>query len=365
MGKHLQNILQKAGLLNVAQKAYLKWMTVKAEAELLFVLPLLNKSGVLRRFYFAFFSSTFSAEMRQYINGRYFYLQRSKGPVFNESLLRRNIHRLEKGIMAEERKKVFGLDFIGETVRQFSASVAQNTSAEVNDWAFDILNEYFKIVDKVPVIKRAYDDFKGVVYSKNNPNQSKLPYVKLHPRAEAFDHFQELLSIRKSVRSFVPDSIPSREHVEKAVRLASTAPSSCNRQPFRFVVLEDKQSVVGVSKLAGGARSFAEGIPALAIVVGSTSVSPSPGDRHLMYIDGSLASMNFMLALESMGISSCPINWPDIKKSEKALRKIVALEKFERPVMLIAMGEAAETGLVACSVRKEVSELLQFHVPEK
>lgn len=365
MGKQLQNILQRAGLLNLARKAYLKWMGLREVAELLAVLPILKRSGLLRRVYFAFFSSTFSAEMRQYIHGRYFYLKRSRGPVFNESLLRRNTHRLEKGLMAEDRKQVFGLDFIGQTVSQFSASVAQTGSSELNDWVFDILNEYFRIVGESPVVQDAYQYFRKVVYTKNLPDQSKLPFVKSSSDPDAFSHFQKLLNIRKSVRSFVPGSNPSRDQLQKAVRMAATAPSSCNRQPFRFVVLEDKKSVVAVSKLAGGARSFAEGIPSLAIVVGSTSVSPSPGDRHLMYIDGSLASMNFMLALESMGVSSCPINWPDNKKPEKALRKIVALEKFERPVMLIAMGQAAETGLVACSVRKGVTELLEFHQPKE
>ncbi|WP_010662398.1 nitroreductase family protein [Marinilabilia salmonicolor] len=365
MGKQLQNILQKAGLLGHARKAYLKWMDLREVAELLVVLPILKKSGLLRRFYFAFFSSTFSAEMRQYIHGRYFYLKRSRGPVFNESLLRRNVHRLEKGLMAEERKPVFGLDFIGQTVQQFSASVAEAGPSDLNDWAFDILNEYFKIVGESPVIHDACQYFSSVVYTKSLPGQSKLPFVKLPPDADAFTHFQKLLNIRKSVRSFVPGSNPSRDQIQQGVRMAATAPSSCNRQPFRFIVLEDRESVVAVSKLAGGARSFAEGIPSLAVVVGSTSVSPSPGDRHLMYIDGSLASMNFMLALESMGVSSCPINWPDNKTPEKALRKIVALEKFERPVMLIAMGQAAGTGLVACSVRKGVPELLEFHQPKE
>lgn len=363
MGKQLQNILQKAGLLSFARKAFLQWMDLREGIELLAVLPILRKSGLLRRFYFAFFSSTFSAEMRQYIYGRYYYLKRSRGPVFNESLLRRNVHRLEKGLMAQERKPVFGLDFIGQTVQQFEASVTQNGSSKLNDWAFDILNEYFNIVDETPVIQDACEYFKRIVYTKDLPGQSQLPFVKSPPEPDAFSHFERLLNIRKSVRNFVPGTIPSRDQLQKAVRMAATAPSSCNRQPFRFVVLEDRERVVAVSKLAGGARSFAEGIPSLAVVVGSTSVSPSPGDRHLMYIDGSLASMTFMLALESMGVSSCPINWPDNRKPEKAIRKLVSLEKFERPVMLIAMGEAAGTGLVACSVRKGVSDLLDFHEP--
>jgi nitroreductase len=361
MRKLLRNIFYRAGLLEVAERAFGRWVAIKGLAELRLLLPVLDRSGLLRRFYFAFFSNTFSAEMRQYINGRYFYLRKSRGQSFNESLLRRNIHRLEKGLMAEERKSIFATEYIYETVEQFSASVTEKSFCVLNDWAYDILNEYFSIIESRDVVKRAWEKFNNTSYSKQKPEISKLPHEKRAVEPKAYEHFVDLVNIRKSVRSFVPGSIPPRELVEQAVRLASSAPSSCNRQPFRFVILEKNEDVVAVSQLAGGARSFAEGIPALAIVVGSTSVSPSPGDRHLMYIDGSLAGMNFMLALESQGVSSCPINWPDNKKPEKALRKMIKLEKYERPVMLIAMGKAAETGLVACSVRKEVSEILQFY----
>ena len=299
--------------------------------------------------------------MRQYVSGRYYYLKRSRGKVPNSSLLRRNIHRLEKGLMAENRKSVFGLDYIKQTVDQFQASVLDNPSLLLNDWAYDILSEYFNVVEPTGVVNEAATRFHQVSYSKVHAEISRLPFYKQKLDQEAFSQFSELVATRKSVRTFVPGSVPPREKVEEAVRLAATAPSSCNRQPFQFYVFEDQQKVVSISKLAGGARTFAEGIPALALVIGSTNVSPSPGDRHLMYIDGSLAAMNFMLALESMGIASCPINWPDNKEPEKTLRKMIALEPYERPVMLIAMGEAAEDSLVACSVRKEVSELLKFN----
>lgn len=361
MRSFIRNILDKAGLVGLAQKLFTGWLQFKTSLELKLLLPVLSQSSFFRRIYFAFISGSFTAEMRQYITGRYFYLKRSSGKVSNASLLRRNIHRLEKGLMAENRKSVFGLDYIRQTVDQFEASVSENSSLLLNDWAFDILSEYFNVVEPTPVVNEAATSFSKVAYSKIHSEISRLPYQKGRLNEKAFSQFSELATTRKSVRTFVPGSVPPRQKVEEAVRLAATAPSSCNRQPFKFYVFENRDKVVNIGKLAGGARTFAEGIPALALVIGSTNVSPSPGDRHLMYIDGSLAAMNFMLSLESMGISSCPINWPDNKKPERALRKMVALEPYERPVMLIAMGQAAEDSLVACSVRKEVSELLKFN----
>jgi nitroreductase len=248
-----------------------------------------------------------------------------------------------------------------QTVDQFAASVKLKGACLLNDWAFDILEAYFRVVDQNAVVSRAEDRFRKIYYKKLDAEFNRLPFVKKQPDEGAAMHFTTLIETRKSVRSYIKGSVPPRKSIEEAVRLAALAPSSCNRQPFKFYVFEEEDVVESIARLAGGARSFAEGLPALAMLVGSTSVSPSPGDRHLMYIDGSLAAMNFMLALESMGISSCPINWPDNRKPEKALRKMVHLEPFERVVMLMAMGRAKDNSLVACSVRKEVEELVKFN----
>ena len=63
----------------------------------------------------------------------------------------------------------------------------------------------------------------------------------------------------------------------------------------------------------------------------------------LVYIDGSLAAMQLMLALESLGLSSCSINWPDVEERERQLAKILGLAYQERTVMLLAVGYADPT----------------------
>lgn len=48
----------------------------------------------------------------------------------------------------------------------------------------------------------------------------------------------EALSRRRSVRDFAPDPVP-RDLIETAVRIAGLAPSGANRQPWRFVAVDD------------------------------------------------------------------------------------------------------------------------------
>jgi nitroreductase len=107
-----------------------------------------------------------------------------------------------------------------------------------------------------------------------------------------------------------------------------------------------------------GTVGFAENIPALAVVVGDLSCYQEYRDRHLIYIDASLAAMQFMLALEALGLASCPINWPDIESREQSMQKLLALPVYHRPVMLIAIGYAAPTALVAYSQKKELEQLV-------
>lgn len=360
MRKILRSLSEKTGQYDRLLKLYFRWSLFLRRLETRVLIPALSSSAISRKIYFSFFSDVFSSEMKLYILGRQYYLERSLFEKSNPSHLRRNIHRLEKGLMAENRRELFAADYLLETVHQFAYSVAELNQCTLNDWAFDVLQQYFQWSPNVPLVEQAHRIFSKAAYVKLSPDVNRGPYVKGPTDTELYARFSTLARSRKSVRSFVPGSVPSGDVIKNAVRLAVLAPSSCNRQPYRFVVLTDSAMVKEVARMAGGARSFADGIPALAVVIGSTAVSPSPGDRHLMYIDGSLAAMSFMLALESQGCASCPINWPDQKKADRALRKYLPILEYERPIMLIAMGIAQDNSMVACSVRKEVEELLEI-----
>ncbi|MFC1867618.1 nitroreductase family protein [Thermodesulfobacteriota bacterium] len=55
-----------------------------------------------------------------------------------------------------------------------------------------------------------------------------------------YDGFFQLVTKRRSIRSFKPDPIPD-EYVEKIIDAARFAPSGGNSQPWEFMVLTDKE----------------------------------------------------------------------------------------------------------------------------
>ena len=84
-------------------------------------------------------------------------------------------------------------------------------------------------------------------------------------------------------------------------------------------------------------------------------------DRHLIYIDASLASMAMILSFETMGLSTCCLNWPDIPKREKKISKVLYLERKDRVVMFIAVGWADPEGKVAYSEKKSLGVIRKYN----
>ena len=71
--------------------------------------------------------------------------------------------------------------------------------------------------------------------------------------------------------------------------------------------------------------------------------------------------MAFVLALETLGLGSCCINWPDIEERERAAASLLKLESDERPVMFLAVGYPEATGLVPYSEKRPPEELCRFN----
>jgi nitroreductase len=100
-------------------------------------------------------------------------------------------------------------------------------------------------------------------------------------------------------------------------------------------------------------------------IVGNQGAYFDERDRHLIYIDGSLAAMAFQFGLETLGLSSCCINWPAIYSLENKMETLLHLEKYERIVMFLSVGYPDPEGLVPYSQKKVVDELRSFNNREQ
>lgn len=331
---------------------------------IIFYLPkLFYKSKILSSIYYSFISRSFDREHQAVLNGKINHISNIYKDKPNYYLLIRNIHRIEKGLLMRPRKEIFGKEYIKETMDSFEI-VCQYNSHIYNDqikWFHDVLEMYFSVTGKDSIIDRESKRFSSIKkkLQLDKKNLKKyIPYRRVLNKKDgvSYDSLFNLSKQRKSVRWFTDQKVP-REEIDKCIAIAAQAPSACNRQPFTFYVIDDKKTLNQVVELPMGTKGYAHNIPVFIVVVGNLNAYFDERDRHLIYIDSSLASMSFMLALETTGLSSCPINWPDIEKREKKLQKVLKLETYQRPIMCIAVGYPDPEGLVASSEKKSLDKL--------
>ncbi|MDI4652089.1 MULTISPECIES: nitroreductase family protein [Pseudoalteromonas] len=323
-----------------------------------FILNVCSFNFVLAKFYFLF-SRSYTFEQTALLSGlRRFNLIAKKKKQSN-SLLRRNIHRLEKGLIMQPRKPEFATDYIEETVETFKgcSSSSQSATSEL-DWAFSVLTEYFRVVKlDHRKIQSSLKLFQSINYLPKS--SSKIPYLhKAKPDLEHRSEFEELVYKRASVRWFEKNSSPSIDIVKRVVDISLQAPSACNRQSFEYRFVDNKDLLAKLLKLPGGVTGFADNIPSLMVVIGDYSGYYLERDRHLIYIDASLSSMMLLLAFENFGFNTCVLNWPENDKKNKEINSILNLPTYKRVIMLVAVGKADCSGGVPYSQKKDSSTSL-------
>jgi nitroreductase len=126
-------------------------------------------------------------------------------------------------------------------------------------------------------------------------------------------------------------------------------------------VFDHPAAIAQVAGLASGAEGFAQNFPALVVVTGQLRAYFKEQDRHIIYIDGSLAAMSFMHALLTMGVASCVINWPDIARRERRMAQLLHLAGDERVVLLMSIGYPDPEGLVPYSQKKNPQDMRSYN----
>jgi nitroreductase len=316
---------------------------------------------------------TFNREQFAVLRGRRDYYRNLSRARTTRTELRRNIHRLEKGLSMQPRRAVFALDYLEETIEYYENAVSQHASKPGSidsgelRWGHDVLDAYFKIADPAhPVIAAARERFVRTLAGFRPGDVAAPAPMAPYPRsagARGNVAYQDLLALaeqRRSVRWFEQRPVP-RELLEQALLVARQAPTACNRLPYQFRIYDDPALTPRIAAIPFGSAGYSHQIPAVVVVTGRLSHYFSPRDRHAIYVDASLAAMSFMLALETLGLSSSVINWPDFEPLEAKMQKTLKMEYDERVVMLIAVGYAAQDGMIPFSQKKSLDILRSYN----
>ncbi len=175
--------------------------------------------------------------------------------------------------------------------------------------------------------------------------------------------FLDLAHLRRSVRSYRLEAVP-REALERCLEAARLAPSACNSQPWRFVVVESpelRQSIVREA-LSGpyAMNSFAASAPVLVVAVTEKSrwAARMAGlFRGVPYalLDLGMACEHLALQAAEEGLGTCMLGW----FAERAVKRLLTLSPLERVDLLLTLGYP-DDGPPRPKIRKPLEELRRY-----
>ena len=168
--------------------------------------------------------------------------------------------------------------------------------------------------------------------------------------------FSELILLRRSVRLFSIRPV-SREDLLEVLEAARVAPSACNNQPLRFIVVTERPEL---DELAGAyPRAWFRGAPVVIVVCGDHQKSWHRADgKDHADIDAAIAADHMTLAAAERGLGSC---WICAFDADRVRRQLALPDPLE-PVILLPLGHPEEPLSVAAhqSPRKPLDNLVQW-----
>ena len=154
--------------------------------------------------------------------------------------------------------------------------------------------------------------------------------------------FPDLIKYRKSVRNFL-DRPVEREKILKCLEAARLAPSAGNSQPWRFIVVDDRQLRDKLCKATFGGlysiNSFCRTAPVIVVVISEksqflTRIGGMFRGTKFYLIDIGITGEHFVLQAEDLGLGTCWLGW----FNEKAVKSVLDIPQSKKIDILIAVG---------------------------
>lgn len=176
-------------------------------------------------------------------------------------------------------------------------------------------------------------------------------------------NFIELAQKRQSVRKYSGQPVEI-EKIERCIEAARIAPSACNSQPWKYIVVSDpvlKEKVARETfSIVAPFNKFALQAPVIVAVVMEkpTMLSQFGGrvkEKDFYLFDIGISAEHFCLQAAEEGLGTCMLGW----FNEKKVMKLLEIPGRKRVGLLITLGYAAEEPRQ--KKRKTSSEISSFN----
>ena len=149
----------------------------------------------------------------------------------------------------------------------------------------------------------------------------------------------ELIFGRRSIRVYAPGDI-SEESVTRLLEAAMAAPSAMTKDPWRFIVVRDRQTLSHLASVLPGGKMLSTA--ALGVIVCGDLDAAFERQLSFLLQDCSAAIENLLLAAHALGLGACWVGVHPSEDSVQRVKQIFALPTPILPVAAIALGHPGE-----------------------
>jgi nitroreductase len=175
----------------------------------------------------------------------------------------------------------------------------------------------------------------------------------------------DVIRQRRSIRHFL-DRPVEREKIMMCLEAARLAPSACNSQPWKFVVVDDEQLKNKLCRAAFSGiylmNSFCKRAPVIVVVVSERAKFLAMigglfrGTKYYL-LDIGIAGEHFVLQAEELGLGTCWIGW----FNERAVKSILNIPKDKKIDILIALGYYDTSRKRSAHSREPMDKIASFN----
>ena len=175
----------------------------------------------------------------------------------------------------------------------------------------------------------------------------------------------DLIRERRSTRRF-SDRAVEKEKIMMCLEAARLAPSACNSQPWKFIVVDDAQLKDRLCRAAFSGvysmNSFCKMAPVIVAVVSEKSkflarVGALLQDTRYYLIDIGIACEHFVLQAEELGLGTCWIGWFD----EGAVKSMLKVPRGKKIDVMLAVGYSDREGRGSGHHREPMEKIASFN----
>ena len=175
--------------------------------------------------------------------------------------------------------------------------------------------------------------------------------------------FKQVIEQRMSTRSYRPTPV-SEKDLEFILDCTRQAPSWMNKQCWRFIVIQDLETIQKIAKTSIINR-WIKNAPVIVIACADSSQSGQSNDISYYTVDVAIAMEHLILAATDRGLGTCWIGSFNEKKLKEILEippriKIVALTPIGHPLEKERISDKGRKLFVRSTKRKSIQEITHW-----